>query len=284
MDILWLGEEACHDVAFTGGKAANLSLLSSTHPVPPGFCVTTAAYGKWESNGKSASCPPDFQQQLKTAWDRLESECEGACRVAVRSSAVDEDGQQASFAGQYETFLNVEGLEALADAVMRCWASAETERAIHYRETRAGLKGEAGLAVLVQRLVPADASVVAFSANPVTGSRDEVVINSAWGLGESVVGGTVTPDTFVVGKKDLSVTKEEIADKTRMTVSVAGGTEEVSVPGFMRKTPSLDSDRITEIARLALDLEKQFGYPVDLECAVAEGQLYLLQCRPVTTV
>ncbi len=278
MDILWLGEETCHDVTLTGGKAASLSLLSSRFRVQPGFCVTTSAFRKWRGDGVT-TCPEDLNKLLGTAWDRLESDCEGACRVAVRSSAVDEDGQQASFAGQYETFLNIESIEALADAVVRCWASAETERAIHYRETRAEGDGKGGLAVLVQRLVQADVSVVAFSANPVTGSRDEVVVNSAWGLGESVVGGTVTPDTFIVRKKDM-----DVADKARMTVSISGGTEEVNVPGFMRKSPSLDLDWVTEIAQLALDLEKQFDYPVDIECAVADGELHLLQCRPITTV
>ena len=282
MDILWLGDEACHDVASTGGKAASLSRLSSSYRVPPGFCVTTSAYQKW--GAADVLCPDDLRKLLEDAWNRLDRDCEGACRVAVRSSAIDEDGQQASFAGQYETFLNVEGVDALSNAVAGCWASAESERAIHYRESRGEATGKAGLAVLVQRLVPADVSAVAFSANPVTGSRDEVVINSAWGLGESVVGGTVTPDTFAVRKQDLVVTKEEVADKALMTVSVPGGTEEVNVPGFMRKSPSLDSDRVAEIAQLAVDLEKQHDYPVDIECAVAEGELFLLQCRPITTV
>lgn len=244
--------------------------------------MTTSAYQKW--GDADVSCPEDLKELLEAAWARLEQDCEGACRVAVRSSAVDEDGQQASFAGQYETFLNVEGVDALSNAVAGCWASAESERAIHYRENQGEATGKAGLAVLVQRLVPADVSAVAFSANPVTGSRDEVMINSAWGLGESVVGGTVTPDTFSVSKKDLTVMREQVADKALMTVSVPGGTEEVNVPGFMRKSPSLDSDRITEIAQLAIDLEKQHDHPVDIECAVAEGELFLLQCRPITTV
>ena len=284
MDILWLGEETCHDVALTGGKAASLSFLSSRYRVPPGFCVTTTAYGKWGGTGKAASCPEDLGKLLETAWARLESDGEGPCRVAVRSSAVDEDGQQASFAGQYETFLNVEGVVALSDAIVRCWASAETERAIHYRETRAERTGNAGLAVLVQRLVPEDVSAIAFSANPVTGNRDGIVVNAAWGLGESVVGGMVTPDTFVVRKKDLTLLKQEVAEKDCMTVSIQGGTEEVRVPGFMRKAASLEPDQVTEIAQLARDLENHLNHPVDLECAVADSVLFLLQCRPITTV
>ena len=140
------------------------------------------------------------------------------------------------------------------------------------------------LAVLIQQLVAADVSAIAFSANPVTGSRDEVVINASWGLGESTVGGTVTPDTFVVRKSDPAVTGHSIADKGRMTVSEPGGTREVSVPRFLRGEASLAEEQLMEVAKLALSLETTMGYPVDIECAYASGHLYLLQCRPITTL
>jgi phosphoenolpyruvate synthase/pyruvate phosphate dikinase len=133
-------------------------------------------------------------------------------------------------------------------------------------------------------LVAADVAAVVFSANPVTGDRDEVMINASWGLGESIVGGTVTPDTFIVRKSDLAVVGRIIAEKQRMTVSAPGGTHEVDVPRFLRNTASLSDEQVIEIAELTLTLEGTMKYPVDVECAYAGGDLYLLQCRPITTL
>src|ERR671935_288401 len=204
--------------------------------------------------------------------------------VAVRSSAVDEDGRDASFAGQHETFLNVAGVDALVDAIRRCWASFYTPHAIDYRR-RQGLPIEGvRVAVLVQQLVLADAAAVVFSADPVTGSRGEVVVNASWGLGESIVGGMVTPDTYRVRKQDLTVSSRRTAEKRRMTVAVPGGTTEVDVPTFLRRRPALTDEQALEMARLALALEAMAGRPVDMECAYRSGRLYLLQCRPITTL
>jgi pyruvate,water dikinase len=138
--------------------------------------------------------------------------------------------------------------------------------------------------VLVQQLVASDVSAVIFSANPITGSRDEVMINASWGLGESIVGGTVTPDAFIVRKSDLAITGRTIADKQLMTVSAPGGTHEVEVPRFLRAQASLNDEQVVEMAKLALTLEATMEYPVDIECAYAGGELYLLQCRPITTL
>jgi phosphoenolpyruvate synthase/pyruvate phosphate dikinase len=202
----------------------------------------------------------------------------------VRSSAVDEDGEAASFAGQHETFLNIVGADSIVKAVTRCWESARAERALEYRR-RQGLSVESlKLAVLVQQLVASDVSAVVFSANPITGNREEILINASWGLGESIVGGTVTPDTFVVRKSDLAITGRIIVDKQRMTVAIPGGTKEVDVPRFLRDQASLDDEQVIEMAQLALTLEATMSYPVDMECAFAGGKLYLLQCRPITTL
>ena len=140
------------------------------------------------------------------------------------------------------------------------------------------------LAVLVQQLVASDISAVVFSANPVTGNRDEVLINASWGLGESLVGGTVTPDTFVVRKADFATVKCQVAEKQRMTISVPGGTREVDVPRFLRQAACLTDEQVVEMAKLALTLEATLGHPVDVEGAYAGGELYLLQCRPITTL
>ena len=176
---------------------------------------------------------------------------EAAPAVAVRSSAVDEDGAHASFAGQHDTFLNVAGPEQVWWAVARCVASFGGDRALAYRR-RTGLPdAPARAAVLVQLLVRADAAGVVFSANPVTGARDEAVVNAAWGLGESVVSGTVTPDAIVVRHADGAIRSHAVAEKRTMTVAVTGGTREVPVPGCMAREPAVDAAQARAAARLA---------------------------------
>jgi phosphoenolpyruvate synthase/pyruvate phosphate dikinase len=137
--------------------------------------------------------------------------------------------------------------------------------------------------VLVQLLVQADAAAIVFSADPLTGDRGTIVVNATWGLGESLVGGSVTPDLWVIRKDDGALLSESTADKARMTVAIPGGTAEVATPGFLRDCPSLTPVQLAELSTLARDLECAMGWPVDLECAYADGALSLLQCRPVTT-
>jgi pyruvate,water dikinase len=248
MEVLWLGHPDCHDVHRVGAKAATLSRLVASYRIPPGFCVTAAAYAQWAAcTGRrppalaTQALPAGLSNALASAYRGLATRCGVADPgVAVRSSAVDEDGATLSFAGQYETYLHVVGVDAVAAAVVRCWTSGRTARALAYRRGQ-GLSGEGmRLAVLIQQLVLGDAAAVVFSANPVTGSRDEVVINAGWGLGESIVRGTVTPDTYVIRKSDLAVVSRAIADKRRMTVLAPAGTHEVPVPRLQQRTPSID--------------------------------------------
>lgn len=285
-DTLWLGESACHNGTVVGGKAANLSRLTATHRVPPGFCLAAPIFDRARADASEPSAlPPALRDELAMAYRELAGRCgASAPGVAVRSSAVDEDGAGSSFAGQHESYLNVVGSDAVAGAVRRCRESAYTSRAVEYRRQRGLVLESVRLAVLVQQLVAADVSAVVFSANPVSGSREEVVIDAGWGLGESIVGGTVTPDTYVVRKEDLAVMSRSIAEKRRMTVPVRGGTREVETPRFLRTRPALDEVQTVEMARLALDLEREMGFPVDVECAYEDGLLYLLQCRPVTAL
>jgi pyruvate,water dikinase len=283
MEILWLGDSACHDRLLVGGKVANLSRLAADHRVPPGFCLTAGAFGHASVDGSPLQS--ELYDKVALAYQRLAEQCGvHTPSVAVRSSAVDEDGAEASFAGQHETYLNVVGVEAVVAAIVRCWASLRSERALEYRRQRRLSVEGARLAVLVQQLVPADVSAVLFSANPVTARRDQIVINANWGLGESIVGGTVTPDTYVVNKAGLGVVSRLVGEKRRMTVAVAGGTREVEVPRLLRGQPTLTDDEAMEMANLALALEQTMGWPVDVECAISAGRLYLLQCRPVTTL
>lgn len=281
--ILRFGDPACGDPARVGGKAAHLSRLAARHRVPAGFCLTAAAYRPDHPPG--APLPADLETGLAAAYEALSRSCGiPDVPVAVRSSALDEDGELASFAGQHETELNLVGIDAVLAAVARTWASARNERALAYRRQQ-GLEIEGvRLAVLVQQLVLADTSAVVFSANPISGNRDEVVVTASWGLGESLVSGTVTPDTWVVRKANLAVNEERIGAKERMTVAVPGGTREVTVPRLLRERTSLGGARITELARLAVKLEEEMGRPVDIETAYAGELLYLLQCRPITTL
>ena len=278
MNLLWLGDPKSFDTALVGGKAANLSRLARMyHRVPDGFSLPVTVMDE--------AHPLDLQDEITAAISDLM-----ACHslndfiAAVRSSAVDEDGATASFAGQHETYLNIVGADAIIKAITLCWESARSERALEYRRQQGLSVKRPQLAVLVQHLVASDVSAVIFSANPITGSRDEIMINASWGLGESIVGGTVTPDTFIVRKSDLAIIERAVADKQRMTIPAASGTREIEVPRFMRGQSSLANEQVIEMARLAITLESTMEHPVDIECAYAGGELYLLQCRPITTL
>lgn len=285
MNLLWLGDPRSFDLSLVGGKMANLSRLARMpHRVPDGFCVTTAAFEYAIAQGCEDVCEP-IRDEIAAAYYGL-TLCHRTpnLSVAVRSSAVDEDGHTASFAGQHETYLNIIGVDAVSGAVAHCWASARSARALAYRHQQGLASERIRLAVFVQQQIASDVSAVVFSANPVTGQRDEVLINASWGLGESIVGGTVTPDTFVVRKSDLAVVDRQSAEKARMTIAAPQGTREVDVPRLMHSQPSLNDEQAVEMAQLAISLEATMGYAVDIECAYARGQLYLLQCRPITTL
>lgn len=278
MTVYWLGSEPCHDPTVVGGKAANLSRLASNFRVPPGFAVP-------DLPATSSALSGETEQAIRDAYGALgEQVGEASPYVAVRSSALDEDTAAASFAGQHSTFLNVRGEDEVLAAVLRCAASAAAPQALQYRASQGVSADDIRMAVLVQLLVDAEVAAVAFSANPVTGSRDEVVINSNWGLGESIVSGTATPDTYIVDKRGWSLLARDLGAKELMTVRAESGTRDVETPEAMREHLSLTDAQAVELAAMASALETQLGAPVDIECAFAGGQLYLLQCRPITTL
>lgn len=277
-DIHWLDHPTSADPALVGGKAASLARLAARFPVPPGFCLPVSA-----SPPQGSAVPASLAAAVASAYTDLGARL-GAPDpvVAVRSSAADEDGAVASFAGIFASFLNLRGLPAVLDAIARCWASAEDPRVLAYRRER-GREG-AGIGVLVQALVPADTAAVVFSVNPTSGASGEIVINANWGLGESIVGGLATPDTWVLRRADLSTQTFRLGEKAKMTVRSEGGTREVPVLRTLRSRPCLNDAEARELGALALRLEAEVGYPVDIECAYAGGRLHLLQCRPITTV
>jgi pyruvate, water dikinase len=277
VDIHWLGEARAKQSDVVGGKVANLSRLIDEFPVPPGFCLADPSA---RILGQDA-----WVESLAAAYATLARRLgHPAPPVAVRSSAVDEDGPTASFAGLNETHLNVRGPEAVAVAVRSCLASFISERARSYRRRHGLAEYPERVAVLVQKLVVADCSGVAFSINPVAGDPDEIIVNASWGLGESVVNGTVTPDTHVLDRTDLRLLRRDVADKHRMTVAVPGGVAEISVPERLRCLPALTDEAAEATARLVVQVEQRMGHPVDVEFAWSDDRLHLLQCRPITTL
>ena len=204
--------------------------------------------------------------------------------MAVRSSATAEDLPEASFAGQQETYLNICGPEAVLLAVQRCWASLWTARAIGYRLTNGIAQQSIALAVVVQELVPADVAGVMFTANPLNGRREQVVINAAWGLGEAVVSGTVTPDTVTLDKRTGTTVQRRIADKKVMTVRTQAGTGERPVPAALRRKPALSAAQAGTLVRLGAQVEELYGRPMDIEWVLSGGRFALVQARPITSL
>ncbi len=302
--------DATLTLATGGGKAVNLgAMLRAGLPVPDGAVVTTEAYRSFvAANGlagaidaawvhaadptavEAASAqlriafeagvvPPAIADALRAAWAQL-----GPQAVAVRSSATAEDLPDASFAGQQDTYLNVRGADAVADAVRRCWGSLWTARAMAYR-ARQGIRPEdVALAVVVQRMAPATAAGVMFTVHPVTGRADRAVINATWGLGEALVSGRVNPDTLVVEKASGAVLRVELGDKAVMTAETATGTAEAEVSAERRAQRALTDAQAAALARHGVALEALFGGPQDVEWAVVEGGVVLLQSRAITTM
>lgn len=274
---IWLEDPRCWDAKLAGNKAASLARLATRYNVPAGFVIPTRSI----TSSKVLQAP--VQTAIEAAYQKL-GEKVGIKNpaVAVRSSAWDEDGAQASFAGMHDTFLNITGLDAILEAVQKIYASAVSERTVAYRQRRGLSMNGIHMAFLVQQLVTADVSGVAFSVNPVTGSQDEIIITASWGFGESIVAGTVTPDTITVSKSDLAIITQHIGHKMRMTVAASDGTKEVVVPRFLQEQPCLGENEVQAIARMARKLESEIGLPVDVEFVLARRELFLLQCRPVT--
>ena len=268
--------EAGRYPGLVGGKALALGMLASSYPVPPGFVITSPAMAALFSEERRLA--DEVSASVRHAFQRLQDERAGP--VAVRSSGTDEDGAALSFAGQYETILGVTDEAGLFVALRRCWASFFGERARLYAAQH-GNRVRGGFAVLVQSLVAAEAAGVAFSLDPVTGAGDEVFITASWGLGQTVVDGLVIPDTFRVHKRNGWI-RRELGDKDMALVCRDGVTEERPVAPENRHRYCLDDPQVRAVADLVCRLEAHFGGGVDVEFAVADGRLHLLQVRPIT--
>jgi rifampicin phosphotransferase len=298
-----------------GGKGRSLAKLTNAgFDVPGGFQVTTQAYRQFVAEHDLQSrilelAKPrivegtcsfelassdisrlfhehDLNEEMAQAIERAYEELEGTPAVAVRSSANAEDLPDLSFAGQQETYLNVKGAVEVADAVKNCWASLWTAQAINYRHEMDIQQDVVAMAVVVQIMIPSDVAGILFTANPSTGDRDEMIINCSFGLGEAVVSGQVTPDTYIVDRQSLQAKETIIGAKDQMIVSDGSqGTRMEDVTEAQKSQSSLADSALSELVSVALRVEKEFdGVPQDIEWAISAGKLWLLQSRPITNL
>lgn len=308
-----------NDIGIVGGKGANLGELTQAGiPVPPGFVVTAETYDKFMqdtgifnsvmdileevdiNNTKQLQeaaeeikkiiietpIPEDISTMIIEAYNQLSvrvGEDDGA-DVAIRSSATAEDLPEASFAGQQDTFLHVQGIDQVIEYVRKCWASLFEARAIFYREENDFEHSKVYIAVVVQQMVDSDKAGVMFTVNPSTG-ENVALIEGSWGLGESVVSGTVTPDNYVVNKDNNEIVTVVISDKKTMFANDEEGTSvQVLVPEEKRKERVLPDDELIELVEMGKRVQAHYGKPQDTEWAFHDGNLFLLQSRPITTL
>jgi len=297
------------DLQLVGGKGANLSILTRAgYPVPSGFHITTPAYKTFieehhldnlinstlenltrdssaveqasraiRSAFQNYSIPPDLVQEILQAYQAL-----GSPYVAVRSSATAEDLPELSFAGQQDTFLNVMGESSLLKAIIDCWSSLWTARAISYRSHSGISHKDISLAVIVQKMIDSETSGILFTANPLTGARCQSVIDASFGLGEAIVSGMVEPDEYVVNHKLAGIVNIKLGSKESQVVpQIGGGTVQVT---SNERHQALSNSQILELADVGQKIAKHYGAPQDIEWAVERGIIYILQSRPITSL
>ncbi len=331
--IKWFEELRKEDVPLVGGKGANLGEMTSAGiPIPPGFCVTAEAYKYFVENVKvedgrtlqewimdvisktnvddskqlqentakirekiiSMEMPEEIASEIEQAYKKLSQRFNmEEVYVAVRSSATAEDLPEASFAGQQETYLDVLGIDDVKEKVKKCWASLWTARATFYRAKQGFDHSKVYLSAVVQKMVNSETSGVMFTANPVTNDRSEIMINAAWGLGEAVVSGAVSPDEYIVEKGTWKIKEKFVAKKEIMIVrnpETGRGTVKVSTAEFLGpeyvEKQVLTDEQIIEVAQIGARIEEHYGWPQDIEWAYDrdDGKLYIVQSRPVTTL
>jgi pyruvate,water dikinase len=324
--ILWFDELDKEDIPLVGGKNANLGeMIRAGIPVPPGFAITAKAYKdfitkrdiaqkiydiieetvtdtgdpkQYDAASKkvrqlieATPMPSDIEESIRTAYNELSKRTEvSEVFVAVRSSATAEDLPDASFAGQQETYLNVRGADELVEKTVKCWSSLFTPRAIFYR-TQKGFKHEDVLiSVGVQKMVNARVAGVIFTINPVTGEPNQIVIEANWGLGESVVSGSVTPDDYIVDKNTLQIIEKRIAKKTVEYIRdpKTGKTIHAQVDTERQNIPCLTDEEVLKLAEIAKKIEEHYGgKPQDIEWAIERDipfpeNIFIVQSRPET--
>jgi len=297
VSVLRFGDEGCLEVMRAGGKGASLARMASLDlPVPPGFVVPAnalaASLGERAQELSSLSADDATRAQQIVAEAEMSSDLREAivaayaelgedASVAVRSSACAEDSEEASFAGQQETYLHVRGADAVIERVRDCWGSFFSERALFYRAQKGSLE-DLGMAVVVQRMVDADVAGVLFTIDPVRKRKDRMVVEAVFGLGEACVSGQVTPDNFQLAR-DGTVKRQRLSVQPLVIESGPdGGTVERELDPAKGGEATLDEGQLRELARLGDDLQGRLERPQDIEWAFEGSRLYVLQARPVT--
>jgi len=303
--LLRFEEAACTEVEVAGGKGASLARMTALGmPVPPGFVVPAGALeaalagtatairavlARAEGGEDLAEVSAEaialvraadsggaFPAEVAEAYARL-----GDVPVAVRSSATAEDSEAASFAGQQETYLHVHGAGGIVERIRDCWCSFFTERALFYRSEKGSLS-DLGMAVVVQRMVEPDVAGVLFTTDPTRGRRDRMLVEAVLGLGEGVVSGRLTPDHFVLAR-DGRVKRVKLAPQPyKIVAGPGGGTCEVELAAQEGAGPSVSEAQLARLAAIGLELEERLGGPQDIEWAIQEDEIFVLQSRPVT--
>lgn len=305
------------DVAIVGGKGANLGeMYGAGLPIPNGFCLTSTAYDLMLTENKlkdvikgiltglnvhdteklntaahkieqlivKADVPKELVKEVFALYKNLKAEDRNPL-VAVRSSATAEDLPDASFAGQQETYLNIKGEANLIQAIRRAWASLFGARAIFYRQTKGFDHFKVSLALPVQLMVQSDISGVMFSVNPVTNNKSQIVIEAIWGLGDYIVQGVVTPDTYIVDKTDFHIHSRLVAPQKIMEVyHHPSGVKRVKVSQKQINLIKLSDDQIVKLAKIGQKVHEHYYFPQDLEWAIEKGKIYITQSRPITTL
>ncbi|MFA4873129.1 MAG: PEP/pyruvate-binding domain-containing protein [Patescibacteria group bacterium] len=301
------------DIALAGGKGASLGdLMRAGLPVPAGFVVTAAAFDRFLEENElledidaqlsrvnykdtnsidrasnviralilEAPFPKDLRQEVIKFFGTLNTSF-----VAVRSSATAEDSKTASWAGELETYLNTIAKTLFAN-IQKCWASLFSPRAIFYRHEKRLHRVKVSVAVVVQAMVESEVAGIAFTVHPVTKDKNQMIIEAGWGLGEAVVSGQITPDSYVLHKKDYSVIDLHTARQEKKLVRNQKGNGDcwVSVPKKLRTKQKLTTAQIKTLAELCMRVERHERFPCDIEWALVRGKFYLLQSRPITTL
>ena len=315
--IVWFKEVSKADIASVGGKGANLGeLTNASIPVPPGFIVTSDAYYEFLEKTQitdlireklktlnphdskqlqqvaeeiqqiilHAPMPEDLVEKIKQAYREM-----GGGFVAVRSSATAEDLPDASFAGQQSTFLNVQGESQVVDCIKGCWASLFNARAIFYRAEQNYDHFQVGIAVPVQRMVQSQASGVMFTIEPVTSDKQKITVEAVYGLGEAIVSGEVTPDLFIIDKKEWRIVSRKINRQEWQLIKNPAGLNgqlniKSTVPPELQSSQKITDEEVLKLAYIGRQIEEHYGFPQDIEWAKENGQLYITQARPVTTI
>lgn len=278
------------DIHLVGSKAFHLAqLVQENIQIPQGFIITSHALARFllvnhlGENVWEAAVPPEIEREVATAYERLKAETnQSDLSVAVRSSSAAEDLQGASFAGQYESILNVRDFDHLMKSVKQCWSSLFSDRVKQYALQKKIAVETFPMAVLIQRCIAADVSGVVFSMNPVTRNKDELVINASYGLGEAIVSGLVTPDSFLVSKQHAYV-RRELGCKEMKIVYGQKGVNEVETTREEQESFCLTDEQVLSLVTETKKIEAFYQHPVDIEFAMEKEHIYILQARPVTT-